>query len=178
MTSVFFFLHWRPIRAKWRRVTCGWAGVPEGYLSPEGLSAGVSLAGEVSREEGGRSKLWTRGDITAKLRRTRWGAERRPSPRPGAGTCSRKADSKEEKMKLAGLQWEQGTVGEEGLKRELWKENFLTNYFVFSGFVSDTRKEMLCVFLRKCKFLHFIHFKSLPLGLLYWSIKFGGLKWS
>lgn len=35
----------------------GRAGVPEGYLSPEGLSAGVSLGGEVSREEGGRSKL-------------------------------------------------------------------------------------------------------------------------
>lgn len=78
----------------------------------------------------------------------------------------------------AGLQKEQGRVGDEGLKRELWKENFLTNYFVFSGFISDTRKEMLCVFLRKCKFLHFIHFKSSPLGLLYWSIKFGGLKCS
>lgn len=67
MTSVFFFLHQRPIRAKWGRVVCGWAGVPEGYLSPEGLSAGLSLGGEVSREEGGRSKLWTQGDITAKL---------------------------------------------------------------------------------------------------------------
>lgn len=87
--------------------------------------------------------------------------------RPGSGTCSHKADSKEEKMRLAGLQWDQGRVGEEALKRELWKENFLTNYFVFSGFISDTRKEMLCVFLRKCKFLHFIHFKSSPLGLLY-----------
>lgn len=97
---------------------------------------------------------------------------------PGAGTCSHQADGKEEKMRLAGLHWEQGGVGEEGLKRELWKENFLTNYFVFSGFISDMRKEMLCVFLRKCKFLHFIHFKSSPLGLLYWSIKFGGLKWS
>lgn len=86
---------------------------------------------------------------------------------PGAGTCSHQADGKEEKMRLAGLHWEQGGVGEEGLKRELWKENFLTNYFVFSGFISDMRKEMLCVFLRKCKFLHFIHFKSSPLGLLY-----------
>lgn len=46
---------------------------------------------------------------------------------PGAGTRSPNADNREEKMRLAGLPWEQGGVGGEGLERELWKEHFLTN---------------------------------------------------
>lgn len=38
---------------------------------------------------------------------------------PGAGTRGRKADNEEEKIRLAGLRWEQGRAGGERLKREL-----------------------------------------------------------
>lgn len=119
MTSVFFFLHQRPIRAKQSRVVYGRAGVPEGYLSPEGLSAGMKLAGEVSREEGGRSKLWTRGDITATLRRTRWGAERRPSPRLELGPAAIKLTARRRKWGLQGC-----SGSREVWERKGWRGNY------------------------------------------------------
>lgn len=92
---------------------------------------------------------------------------------PGAGTHNHVDDNEKRKIRIVRLWREQKKVERERLKRDLEKENFLTNWFVFSVFISNTRKEMLCVFLRKCKFLHFIHFKSSPL-----SIMFGVLKWS
>lgn len=141
MTSVFFILHQRPIRGKWRTAIGGWAGVPERYLSPEGLSAGVSPGGEVSGEEGGRSKLWTRGDITAELLRTRWRAEHRPSQLPELGPAAVKLTARRRKSGLRGC-----GGSREGREGKGWRGNYrrkiawkISLYFLFS-FLTRGRK--------------------------------------
>lgn len=137
----FFILHQRPIRAKWRSVIGGWAGVPERYLPPEGLSAGVSAGGEVSREEGGRSKLWTRGDIRAELLRARWRAERRPSQFLELGPAAIKLTARRRKWGLRGC-----GGSREGREGKGWRGNYrrkiswqISLYFLFS-FLTHGRK--------------------------------------
>lgn len=144
MTSVFFILHQRPIRAEWRTASGGWAGVPEGYLSPEGWSAAAAPRGG-ERDEGGRSKLWTRGDITAELSRTRRGAEPRPSWFLELGPAALTLTTGRRKWGLCGCRGSR-----EGWEGKGWRGNYGRNiswqislYFLFSFL---TRGRKCCVF--------------------------------